>query len=216
MPIQSLLTPGKIDSVHRQLYYRDGPLWLCYEEVEYGCFQLCQGSADDEPELILQDHDYVSITPLPVGHSPLENRFRAWLVSRTMSNVIQAANDYLRVHGGVPTELDMRINDISRATMRQMQNLYGNCYLVNINLHGDQRGNRASVAVKADAQEGSETFNAYNFSGDYAAPMITDELVDLILQRDKIDTTRMAVSVASINQIQDKLMNLGAIPLLWA
>lgn len=184
---------------------------VCYQEEMHGEFEfylMSGGVPFDEPMGVIDHKPFIRLTPLPRGNSHIEKLLRRWLVKQVTSDVATEMRDYFARNRGEPTEFDMEINDISRRIIRRIHDVYGECYLVNVNLRGDAARNRDAVAVKYQA---GENCNAFNFCADLATPMISEELIDLVMEWND-----GGQSMSLLNKIFCCAQDLGAKALTWA
>lgn len=205
------------DNGYCRVYYRDdkGRL-LCYQESMKGIFELYLCTSEGEPSYSIDHSQYVEHTQLPEGNSSTEKLLRKWLVKQVLHPVIEEENDYFNING-YPNEDDMTINDTSRKAIQRIKDVYGKCYLVKINLHGNERGNRDLIAVEAKTHKQTEgDWNVWNFCAAFAAPLISDEIIDLILKRDVLEYECSATDGKKVNEIFARLEELGAHVLNWA
>ena len=96
-----------------------------------------------------------------------------------MSRLLQLLEDaerYLTEHGGVPTEFDQTIDQISREIPYAMEKERGSCWLVAVNLNGEDRVCRDAIAKKLEP-------NVCVGSYVYAVPEISEEFIDAIYER---------------------------------
>lgn len=205
------LTLHSVENGFCRVYYLEGSRkshrLLCYQESVGSSFELYECTRDGEPSHTISHQDFINRTPLPEGSTATEKGLRKWLTKQATSDISSQIDHYLALHGGMPTEFDMSVNDLSRDVIRRIDEVYGQCYLVNINLRGKQRGDRNAVAT---TYQTGDNWNAHNFCADYASPIVTDELRDLVLEWD------LSSNHDVLNGIIKHLDDLGAHPLIWA
>jgi hypothetical protein len=205
---------NSVDNCLGRIYYRQPDYknqLVCFQQSIGKSFALYVCSMDGEPSYSIGHEDLVFETPLPTGDTQVEELFRQWLVREVVSDINSKVSEYLQFHA-VPTEFDQSINDYSREMITRINDTFGQCILVKLNLYGNQRGKREAIAQPYAT---GENWNAYNFCADYALPLIDEETIDLILQRDQ-ETASRSVEIKKLNEIEERLSNLGAMPLLWS
>ena len=186
---------------------------LCYQLSTKDQFKLFECTLNGEPCHSFDYKDYLTQTPLPDGNTPTEIRLRKWLVKQVIADIDSKVNDYMARHEGMPTEEDMTINYLSRDIISRINEVYGQCFLVRINLYGEERGDRNAISTQYQKGEG---YNAFNFCAAYATPMVNDSVIDAILNRDTSEYTSAKDDWEKVNQLDLDLVNLGACPLFWA
>lgn len=117
---------------------------------------------------------------------------------------------YLQRNGGWPSEFDFEINQISRAKIDAALELWGDCYLGNVNLYDDARGK----PYRLTRYTGKETI--YNFAFSFAVPTLAPELCRLIEERDRAPYTGTRDDYARVEEIHALIEKLGGIQLIWA
>lgn len=186
---------------------------LCYQESVGSQFSLYECSCDGEPSHTIDHQQYVRCTPLPEGNSSTEISLRKWLVKEVTADINEKVKHYFAINGGMPTEFDMSINDMSRDIIRRLDEVYGKCYLIKLNLYGDESGDRNAISQQYQV---GETYNAFNFCAAFASPMITDEIIDLIHLRDTSEYRGPSQDRVVVESIFSTLEALGAQSLHWA
>jgi hypothetical protein len=209
------LTSQRVDNGFSRVYYVDksktSNRLLCYQECDKSTFQLYVCSSDGEPSHVIDHQQYVEISPLPDGQSNIEKSLTKWLVRQVTGDINSEISDYFILHHGMTTEIDSSINNTSRRLISRIHNVYGECFIVNLNLHGTDRGDRNAISKKYQKGE-----HIYNFSGAVVAPKISDEVIDLILKRDTDKYQGMKKDSQDIDVIFSKLDDLGGQHLHWS
>lgn len=208
------LTISEIDNGYCRVVYfvgEDKKRRICYQEEARGEFVLylmSGGVPVDEPMCTIDHKPFIRRTPLPQGNSEIEALLRIWLVNQVTTDVMNEVRHYMERNRGIPTEFDMEINEISRRIIGRIYEVYGECYLVNINLGSDKSKGRDAVAVKYQT---GENWNAFNFCAHLATPIISDELIDLVMKWNDDGASKTL-----LEKIFHCARNLGAKPLTWA
>ncbi len=129
----------------------------------------------------------------------------------SLNELEKATNDYLDLHAeeGGTSEFDMSINDISRAKIEEALKVWGQVYLGNINLYGDNR----HQPVKLIKYFGEQV---YNFGYAFAIPCDSPELCKMIEDRDNSEYTGTSDDFKRIKEIYELIDSLGGIYLIWA
>ena len=189
-------------------YYKDGKRLLCFQASGSKDFDLYECEPSGEPSHTIDHTPYIAGSPLPTGETITDKLLRKWLIRQVFKDVHDRANAYFQAHGWSTSEFDMSINDLSREVVQRYKDTFGTCYLVKVNLRGEERGVRDQIAKEWDGG------TVLNFAAEFVTPIITDEVIDLILQRDleylpKDDFQR-------VEKIFDMLEDLGAMTLHWS
>tara|TARA_B100000446_G_scaffold184352_1_gene206205 strand:- start:74919 stop:75584 length:666 start_codon:yes stop_codon:yes gene_type:complete len=211
------LTLHSVENGLCRVYYlegsKNGNRTLCYQESAGSSFTLYECTGEGEPSTSLNTDNYIKRTPLPAGDSSTEKGLRQWLVNHAIADISKKVNEYFAINGGMPTEFDMSINDMSRDIIRRIDEVYGKCYLIKLNLYGDERGNRDAICQEYQT---GENYNAFNFCACFASPLINDDIVNLILQRDTSEYRGPQNDRVEVESIFKQLEALGAQNLHWA
>lgn len=121
-----------------------------------------------------------------------------------MQDLMKKELEYFK-DGNQPTEFDTEINDISRAKINLMKGR-GEVWLGNINRY---RKEDKPYLV----QYAGETI--YNFEYSFAIPCFDQELIDLIIKREKTPYKGVEKDAQLIIVIMDRIKELRGIHLFW-
>ena len=119
------------------------------------------------------------------------------------------ARAYREGDGCLP-ESDADLNRASRQVVVVMYETCGEAWLGSVNLHGEDRGNPEAAMWKWD---GSTTI--YTFGSAFVAPKFDEELVRLIMERDRAPYTGAKDDYARIQVIHARIEEIGGISLPW-
>jgi hypothetical protein len=118
--------------------------------------------------------------------------------------VIESARE-----SGWPAESDETVNAASRKVVEAMPEENGEAWLGQVNLHGDERGKPEHAMWRWDGS------TLLTFGSGFVAPKYDEELVRLIIERDRGPYTTTADDVPKIDAIHKRLEEIGAVTLFW-
>lgn len=127
----------------------------------------------------------------------------------TLKELSTMTTNYLVHHGGWTTEFDKSINDISRAKIKAMNNEHGQCFLGKVNLYDDERGKD----YKLTEYKGQKI---YNFDYAFCIPCHDSQLEEMITERDREPYTGSKNDSKRIDQIMNRIEELGGHNLVWS
>lgn len=129
-----------------------------------------------------------------------------------LQEIKAAANTYHMTYAdeGGSTEFDMSINDISRAKIQAVSEIWPEVWLGHVNLYGKDRHGGKAIMQKWEGEL------VYNFEYAFAVPGHDIELEKMIRERDDAEYTGTAADYKRIDVIFARIEALGGETLAWA
>lgn len=118
------------------------------------------------------------------------------------------AGEYLRLNSGT-SEFDKSINDISREKIEAAKIAWGQVWLGKINLYGDERKETYEMVEYAGQR-------VYNFEYGFISPAKDEQLEKMIDDKDKSTWISSADDQKTVDDIFNRMDEIGAIVLLWS
>lgn len=106
-----------------------------------------------------------------------------------------------------PREADDALNDASRAVVEAMKRAHGEAWLVRINTYDEE----TKHLVKAPSED-----TLCNFSGDAVIPRFDEALQHLLQARKNAEYKGVAADKYRVDQINDRIKELGGAFLFWS
>ena len=125
----------------------------------------------------------------------------------TLRNLKHETFEYLRKNYNT-CEDDTTINGISRDIIRTMSQVYGKIYLAKINRYGDEKKNPVLVPYHGQ--------RIYNSEYDVVVPKYDQDLIDLLLERERAEYTGTKADYVRVMAIMDRINALAGVNLFWA
>ena len=129
-----------------------------------------------------------------------------------LQEIKKAGTAYHMMHidNGGASEFDMSINDISRAKIQAVSELWQEVWLGHINLYGKDRHGGRAIMEKWEGEL------VYNFEYAFCIPCHDAELEKLISDRDNAEYTGTTDDWNRIEAIFTRIEALGGETLAWA
>jgi hypothetical protein len=116
----------------------------------------------------------------------------------------------LHADNGGSSEFDMSINDISRAKIQAVSEIWTEVWLGNVNLYGDDRHGGKPIMTKWEGDL------VYNFEYAFCIPGHDAELEQMIRDRDDAEYTGTRDDYKRIDAIFARIEKLGGETLSWS